>query len=87
MATDAAESAAGDNSLDFVATFCHEMGHVVARDVIPGFADALRYPHNGFPFQGSAMRSQARPNHTQSLPPAGIPCHFCSGFCSLDRPS
>lgn len=41
MATDAAKSAAGGNSLDFVATFCHEMGHVVTRDVIPGFADAL----------------------------------------------
>lgn len=37
MATDAAESAAGGNSLDFVATFCHEMGHVI----ILGFADAL----------------------------------------------
>jgi hypothetical protein len=36
MATDVAKSAAGGNSLDFVTTFCHEMGHVVTRDVIPG---------------------------------------------------
>jgi hypothetical protein len=39
VTTDDAKPAVGGNSLDFVATFCHKIGHVIIRNLIPGFAD------------------------------------------------
>lgn len=39
ITTDDAESVANGDILGVVATFCQEIGHVIIRNLIPGFVD------------------------------------------------